>query len=298
MSVAIALSAAVVLAATAHAAVDAQPPDPSPDQFAASGVHHAPRTATGTGTGYENNDGPRARGPVWTWRWNYWTHGLSPPPANGYAFPVDRPGIAWIKANTSENTMTWIGHATALMQIHAVDVLTSPMFPERASPLPFAGPKRHVPPGTALGELPHIDVVLISHSHYDHLDTASVQALNAQPGGPPLFLVPLGIKDWLAKTGIANAREMDWGDEAGADGLDFWFVPATHWSARSPTDRNETLWGGWVVKTPAGAARVLRGGHRLFRRFQTDRRGIRLLRSRADSHWRVCAALVDATSAR
>lgn len=243
--------AAIVLsAASANCAVGAQQPDPSPDKLAASGIHHAPRTENG----YENNDGPLARASVWKWRWNRWTHGLPPPPANGYAFPVDHPDVAWIKANRSDDTMTWIGHATALLQINGVNVITDPMFSERASPFTFAGPKRRVPPGLALDELPHIDVVLISHSHYDHLDTASVEALNAQPGGPPLFLVPLGIKDWLAKKGITNAQELDWGDETSVAGLDFWFVPATHWSARSLTDRNETLWGGWVVKTPAGAA--------------------------------------------
>jgi L-ascorbate metabolism protein UlaG (beta-lactamase superfamily) len=82
-----------------------------------------------------------------------------------------------------------------------------------------------------------------------------VQALNAQPGGPPLFLVPLGIKAWMAEKGIANVEELDWGDETRAAGLDVWFVPSQHWSARGPTDRAETLWGGWVVKTPPGAAR-------------------------------------------
>ncbi|BDC42153.1 MBL fold metallo-hydrolase [Paraburkholderia terrae] len=243
--------AAIVLsAASANCAVGAQQPDPSPDKLAESGIHHAPRTENG----YENNDGPLARGSVWKWRWNRWTHGLPPPPANGYAFPVDHPDVAWIQANRSDDTMTWIGHATALLQINGVNVITDPMFSERASPFTFAGPKRRVPPGLALDELPHIDVVLISHSHYDHLDTASVEALNGQPGGPPLFLVPLGIKDWLAKKGITNAQELDWGDETSVAGLDFWFVPATHWSARSLTDRNETLWGGWVLKTPAGAA--------------------------------------------
>ena len=243
--------AAIVLsAASTNCAVGAQQPDPSRHKLAESGIHHAPRIESG----YENNDGPLARGSVWKWRWNRWTHGLPPPPANGYAFPVDHPDVAWIKANRSDDTMTWIGHATALLQINGVNVITDPIFSGRASPFAFAGPKRRVPPGLALDELPHIDVVLISHSHYDHLDTASVEALNAQPGGAPLFLVPLGIKDWLAKKGITNAEELDWGDEISVAGLDLWFVPATHWSARSLTDRNETLWGGWVVKTPAGAA--------------------------------------------
>jgi N-acyl-phosphatidylethanolamine-hydrolysing phospholipase D len=247
------LTAFILGAAAATCAVRAQETDPSPERLAAAGIHHAPRTADG----YENSDGPLARGSVWKWRWNRLVHGLPPPPANGYAFSVDHPDVAWLRANRSNDTLTWIGHATALLQIDGVNILTDPVFSERASPFTFIGPKRRVPPGLALDELPHIDVVLISHSHYDHLDTASVQALNAQPGGPPVFLVPLGIKAWLAGKGITNAQEFDWSDETTVSGLDFWFVPATHWSARSLTDRNETLWGGWVIKTPKGAARPL-----------------------------------------
>ncbi|WP_429301088.1 MBL fold metallo-hydrolase [Paraburkholderia sp. GAS199] len=240
----------MLCAASAIGSAAAQDVDPSPERLAASGIHHAKHTDNG----FENSDGPLARGSVWKWRWERLIHGLPRPPENGYAFPVDHPDVAWLKANRSVNTMTWIGHASALLQIDGVNILTDPVFSERASPFSFAGPKRYVPPGLALTDLPHIDVVLISHSHYDHLDAASVQALNAQAGGPPLFLVPLGIKAWLANKGIVNAQELDWSDRTRASGLDFWFVPATHWSARSLTDRNETLWGGWVVRTPPHAA--------------------------------------------
>jgi N-acyl-phosphatidylethanolamine-hydrolysing phospholipase D len=245
------LSACFALCAAAPVGAAAlQPTDPSPEHLAASGIHHAPRTQDG----FENNDGPLPRASMWKWRWERWTHHLPPPPANGYAFPVDHPDVAWIKANRTDNTLTWIGHATALVQIDGVNILTDPMFSDRASPFSFAGPERRVPPGLSLAELPHIDIVLISHSHYDHLDEASVKALNAQPGGPPLFLVPLGIKAWLASKGISNAQESDWGDHTLASRLNFWFVPATHWSARTLSDRNETLWGGWVVKTSAQSA--------------------------------------------
>jgi L-ascorbate metabolism protein UlaG (beta-lactamase superfamily) len=247
------LNAAFALCAVAASfPAAAQEVDPSPERLAASGIHHAPHSDNG----FDNNDGPLARGSMWKWRWERLIHHLPPPPANGYAFPVDHPDVDWIKANRSENTLTWIGHASALLQIHGVNILTDPVFSERASPFPFIGPKRHVPPGLALTELPHVDVVLISHSHYDHLDAQSVEALNRQAGGPPLFLVPLGIKAWLAKRGITHAQELDWSDHTRAAGLDFWFVPATHWSARSLTDRNETLWGGWAVKTLPGATQA------------------------------------------
>ena len=85
-----------------------------------------------------------------------------------------------------------------LVQLGGLNVLTDPIFSERASPLAFIGPKRHQPPALTAAELPRIDVVLISHNHYDHLDEASVRALAGQAGGPPLFIVPLGLKAWMA----------------------------------------------------------------------------------------------------
>ena len=94
-------------------------------------------------------------------------------------------------------TVTWVGHATAMVQLGGLTLLTDPIFSDRASPLTFLGPRRHQPPGVAAAQLPHIDLVLVSHNHYDHLDEASVRALNRQPGGPPLFIVPLGLKAWL-----------------------------------------------------------------------------------------------------
>jgi N-acyl-phosphatidylethanolamine-hydrolysing phospholipase D len=236
--------------ATWAAASDAPAVDPDAQKVAASGIHHAPRGADG----FENIDGPLARGSVWKWRWQAFVKGLPKPPANGYAFPIDHPDLAWLKANRTVNSLTWIGHASALLQINGLNILTDPVFSQRASPFTFAGPLRRTPPGLALADLPHIDLVVISHSHYDHLDTASVQALNAQPGGPPRFLVPLGLKAWMAGKGIDNVEELDWGDHTRVAGLDAWFVPVTHWSARTLTNRNATLWGGWALKTAPGAA--------------------------------------------
>lgn len=213
-------------------------------------LHHAKHTASG----FENDYGQLPHESLLKWRWERLRQGLPKPPANGYRFPMAHPDIAWLKANRTENTLTWIGHASALLQINGVNILADPVFSERASPFSFAGPKRKTPPGLTLDELPHIDIVLISHNHYDHLDKASVEALNRQAGGPPRFLVPLGVKKWMNDDGIQNAEELDWSDETHVAGLDIWFVPSQHWSARTPFDRAETLWGGWVVKTPAGAA--------------------------------------------
>jgi L-ascorbate metabolism protein UlaG (beta-lactamase superfamily) len=114
---------------------------------------------------------------------------------------------------------------------------------------------RWQPPGVALRDLPHIDIVLISHNHYDHLDEASVRALAAQPGGPPLFVVPLGIERWLGAVGIATARALDWWDYLDAHGLRIHLTPAQHWSRRTFMDTLQTLWGGFVVES-AGESRA------------------------------------------
>ncbi|WP_052449847.1 MBL fold metallo-hydrolase [Caballeronia concitans] len=213
-------------------------------------LHHARHTSAG----FENNYGDLPRASFLKWQWERITQGLPKPPANGYRFPMAHPDVAFLKANRTVDTLTWIGHASALVQIDGVNILTDPVFSERASPFSFAGPKRKTPPGMTLDQLPHIDVVLISHNHYDHLDKPSIEALNRQPGGPPRFLVPLGVKAWMTGIGVTNAEEFDWGDETRAAGLDIWFAPAQHWSARTPFDRAKTLWGSWVVKTRKDAA--------------------------------------------
>lgn len=213
-------------------------------------LHHARHTSAG----FENNYGDLPRASFLKWQWERITQGLPKPPANGYRFPMAHPDVAFLKANRTVDTLTWIGHASALVQINGVNILTDPVFSERASPFSFAGPKRKTPPGMTLDQLPHIDVVLISHNHYDHLDKPSIEALNRQLGGPPRFLVPLGVKAWMTGIGVTNAEEFDWGDETRAAGLDIWFAPAQHWSARTPFDRAKTLWGSWVVKTRKDAA--------------------------------------------
>jgi L-ascorbate metabolism protein UlaG (beta-lactamase superfamily) len=159
------------------------------------------------------------------------------------------PDLEFIRSNRSVFAVTWIGHATALVQVAGVNILTDPVFSNRASPVQWAGPGRWQPPGVALRDLPHIDIVLISHNHYDHLDEASVRALAAQKGGPPLFVVPLGIERWLADVGIDGARALDWWDRTESHGLTIHLTPAQHWSRRSFTDTMQTLWGGFVVET-------------------------------------------------
>ena len=132
-----------------------------------------------------------------------------------------------------EPAATWIGHASVLLQLGGISLLTDPVFSERASPVSFAGPRREGPPGIAAADLPRIDAVVVSHNHYDHLDAASVKALAAQPGGSPLFVVPLGLKDWFTDAGIERVVELDWWQSTKVGEAEIVLVPAQHWSGRS-----------------------------------------------------------------
>ncbi len=203
--------------------------------------HHAP-------AGFRNNYANPPRPSFRKWQRERRAAGLPWEPPGGWRFPLDRPDVGYLARNRSDTTITWIGHATALLQVGGVNILTDPHFSARASPLPFAGPKRRVPPAIAIDDLPHIDVVLVSHNHYDHLDAGSVRALARQRGGAPRFYVPLGVRSFFEQRGMRVAAEMDWWDRASGDDIDVHFVPAQHWSGRTLTDRNRTLWGGFVVE--------------------------------------------------
>lgn len=215
-----------------------------------SNPHYNPAKSHHTERGFRNNYPHQEKQSFWRWQWERWKNGVPPDPDGGYGFALVKPDVTFLKANRNESTLTWIGHATLLLQVGGVNVLTDPHFTERASPVSFAGPKRHVPPALPIAELPHIDVVVISHNHYDHLDTGTVKQLNRQAGGPPRFFVPLGEKAWFASEGIDNVAELDWWDRVRYRGLDIHLVPVQHWSARTPWDRNETLWGGWIIEHP------------------------------------------------
>lgn len=228
--------------------------------------HHRPN-------GFRNRSGdaaPRSLAEVLRWKREAARNGL-PPPAQAPT-PQVMPELGFLRANalagtTMAPTVTWIGHATAMAQLGGTTLLTDPIFSERASPVSFAGPRRHVPPGINTPDLPRIDLVLVSHNHYDHLDDASVRALNAQPGEPPLFIVPLGLRCWLAQRGIHHAVELDWWQvhhiKGPRGGIDVMLSPAQHWSGRGLRDRMATLWGG-VCRVRARLPSVLRRRHRLF----------------------------------
>jgi L-ascorbate metabolism protein UlaG (beta-lactamase superfamily) len=215
----------------------------NPD-YRADHPHHTPE-------GFRNNYPHMEPQSFWKWRWERIWVDVPPPPRNGYRFEVVNGNAAELRANRSETKLTWIGHATLLLQVGGVNVLTDPIFSERASPVGFLGPQRKVPVPIPLAELPHIEVVLVSHNHYDHLDLPTLRALNAQAGGPPTFFAPLGVGALLRDEGIGTVVEQDWWQFTELQGLRIHQVPAQHFSARTPFDRNEVLWGGFVVEHPA-----------------------------------------------
>jgi N-acyl-phosphatidylethanolamine-hydrolysing phospholipase D len=155
---------------------------------------------------------------------------------------------AELRANHQAPTATWIGHSTLLVQLHGVNVLTDPIWSERASPVGFFGPRRLVPPGLRFEDLPPIHAVIISHDHYDHLDVATVERLAREHH--PRFFVPLGLKSWFADHGITDVVELDWWESREFRGLTFVCTPAQHSSGRGLNDQNLRLWSSWVMTAP------------------------------------------------
>lgn len=161
-------------------------------------------------------------------------------------FPLAAVDIDFLQQNRTARTLTWIGHCSFLLQIGGHNILTDPQFSSRASPLPFMGPKRGTPPAIQLPDLPPIDVVLISHNHYDHLDAASITAL--QKHHQPLFIVPLKLSATLRDMGATQILEMDWGQQHQQGGVRLIAEPSYHWSARGMFDKNKTLWANFVIE--------------------------------------------------
>ena len=162
-------------------------------------------------------------------------------------FPRAVPRPATPRAAEDELRLTWVGHSTFLIQIGGMNVLTDPMWSERASPLSFVGPRRHVPPLPALDDLPPIDVIVVSHDHYDHLDRATVRRV-AETHPRARWLAPLRVGKSLAKFGARNIEEMDWWEVERPNTLQISCTPAQHWSGRGAFDRGRTLWCGWAIR--------------------------------------------------
>ena len=217
-------------------------------------THYDPAKPHHTLTGFRNNDmGTIRKSMSDVYRWlseRGQVDARDPQPT-----PTVTPDLKSIHANARAGaamrpTATWIGHASVLVQASGLNVLTDPIFSQRASPVALVGPQRKQAPGVAVADLPHIDVVVISHNHFDHLDRNSVLLLAAQTGGSPLFLVPLGIQPWLARLGIDRVVELDWWQSHRVGAAEFHLTPVQHWSGRGLSDRHHSLWGGWAVLGP------------------------------------------------
>jgi L-ascorbate metabolism protein UlaG (beta-lactamase superfamily) len=162
---------------------------------------------------------------------------------------VENNGRPAPRARTSENdlVLTFVNHVTFLIQTNGLNFLTDPVYCQRASPSQRIGPKRVRAPGLPFDSLPQIDAVLVSHNHYDHMDVETLRRLEER--FQPLFLTPLGNKRTLG--GVARVTECDWWQNIEPwPGTKLHTVPAQHWSGRGLYDRNQALWGGFVIETP------------------------------------------------
>lgn len=208
--------------------------------------YQGPATDHFDGTVFFNPGGaaPNGLGDLLRWRFGgrraAWPDNVAvPAPAR----PVDR---------VRDLTITMVGHATLLIQTAGMNLLTDPVWSDRASPVSFAGPKRVTAPGIRFEDLPPIDAVLLTHSHYDHLDLATLTRLNA--AHDPVVITPLGNDTILSEggTGLRGAA-LDWGQSHALGPLSIHAVPCHHWSARGMNDRSMALWAGFVITGPSGA---------------------------------------------
>jgi L-ascorbate metabolism protein UlaG (beta-lactamase superfamily) len=165
--------------------------------------------------------------------------------------PLADPRALWTKAPSSGLRVTRLGHSTLVIEIDGVRLLTDPVWSERASPLPFAGPRRFHPPPVALAALPPLDAVILSHDHYDHLDRATIIELARARATTPI-VTSLGVGGRLERWGIPANRivELDWWETTEVKDVTVTAAPAQHFSGRGIRDRNTTLWSSFHLRGP------------------------------------------------
>ena len=169
---------------------------------------------------------------------------------------VDQPTRKPASLDGHAAAITFIGHATFLIQTPSGNILTDPMYSERAGPLNVLGPRRVRQPAVLLDDLPPVSTVLLSHNHYDHCDLRTLRVLARR--FDPLVVTPLGNGPLVRSAGIRRVEELDWWQDAAASAMPVTLTPAQHFSARTPFDRNRALWGGFMLT--AGARRILFAG--------------------------------------
>jgi L-ascorbate metabolism protein UlaG (beta-lactamase superfamily) len=212
--------------------------------------YHGPLSDHFDGSRFHNLDpGWQGEGSFLKWQltrqrgfWPEWIEAEPGPP------PPDQVGDGRLR-------VTFVNHATLLVQLDGLNILTDPIWSERCSPVSFAGPKRHRPPGIRFDDLPRVDVVLVSHNHYDHLDLPTLRRLQLLHRSR--IVTPLGNGALMARGGVFGVQELDWwGTTRINDQLLVTQVPAQHFCARGLSDRNRNLWGGFVIEGPSGRVYV------------------------------------------
>jgi L-ascorbate metabolism protein UlaG (beta-lactamase superfamily) len=211
-------------------------------------VRHAPLAPPRhfDGEHFFNPEAPQARGFADFLRWK-----SSSRPERSPAFIADvvqsKPPA---RVEGRELRVTLINHSTVLLQQSGVNILTDPIWSERASPFGWIGPRRHRAPGVRWEDLPQIDLVLLSHNHYDHLDLATLRRLSG--AGGTQFVVPARVGPFLHARKIGPVEELDWGESRSMGSIVIHSAPARHFSARGLFDRNRTLWSAFAIETPEG----------------------------------------------
>ncbi len=175
-----------------------------------------------------------------------------------HCIPNANPDLVFLHRNRNEPSITWIGHSTFLIQLNGLNIVTDPVWARR-----MALQKRLSPPGVRLSDMPEVDVVLVSHSHYDHLHMGSLRRLPGQKH----MLVPAGLKSKLALRGFRDTTELHWWEDEQHRKVKFTFVPAQHWTRRNPWDKNLSHWGGWVIQPDNGPTVYFAGDSGYFRGF-------------------------------
>ena len=168
------------------------------------------------------------------------------PTAPRGAFPRAEPAIVYPCAGAADLRATWIGHSTVLLQVGGLNIITDPMFSERAFPVQWMGPRRVMDPGVALDRLPPLDLILLSHNHYDHLDRPAVKRI-ARAHSHATWITPLGLGRYIRGWGAREIVELDWWGSAELRGLRVSATPARHFSNRRLGDRNRSLWCGFAL---------------------------------------------------
>jgi L-ascorbate metabolism protein UlaG (beta-lactamase superfamily) len=196
------------------------------------------------GQRFYNPDGSQVRGLLDLLRWKLTSR---PEPWPSFVPDVE-PSKPPARVEGSGLRTTLVNHSTVLLQQRGCNILTDPIWSERASPLSWIGPRRHRRPGVSWENLPPIDTVLISHNHYDHLDLPTLHRLAAR--GDSTFVVPAGAGGLLRSEHIGPVHELDWGESCSLSGATIHCVPAQHFSSRGIFDRNRTLWCGYMIESP------------------------------------------------